>query len=510
MSEVKDPAIKLFGATIPVAAAALPPAEADAVDVEDEEADAESAASTAMGQKDTTKEMTNMEVNDDSATAPDEENEVAPISSSRLTGTNEDDNKTSIADEKESTKHKAEDTKTEADCSVPEKVLKKPDKILPCPRCNSMDTKFCYYNNYNVNQPRHFCKNCQRYWTAGGTMRNVPVGAGRRKSKHSASQCRNLVIPSDGLQSAQLDALNLTHHRALPCVPSTPSQPPIGNGTVLKFGQEVPLCESMVSVLNIQEQGKDSDSGSMIHGEKREEPSCASSATASNFVENGSAKTVVHVEQSGMQVYCNGLAPLPHLQCYPGAPWAYPWRPAWNNVAVMEAGKCSSEYICRPGNANSSPVPWSPRAIMAAPPVCAAAHPFPFMPAPFWGFTTWPNGAWNLPCVGSSGCISPSSSTSNSNCSGNGSPTLGKHSRDASLQSEEKMEKSLWVPKTLRIDDPEEAAKSSIWATLGIKPDIGGIFQSKAESKVDESDAAQVLHANPAAVSRSHSFQEST
>ncbi|CAA6661916.1 unnamed protein product [Spirodela intermedia] len=73
----------------------------------------------------------------------------------------------------------------EADGSVQEKTLKRPDKILPCPRCNSLDTKFCYYNNYNVNQPRHFCKNCQRYWTAGGTMRNVPVGAGRRRSKPS-------------------------------------------------------------------------------------------------------------------------------------------------------------------------------------------------------------------------------------------------------------------------------------------------------------------------------------
>ncbi|GER45341.1 Dof zinc finger protein [Striga asiatica] len=68
-----------------------------------------------------------------------------------------------------------------------ETTLKKPDKILPCPRCNSMDTKFCYFNNYNVNQPRHFCKNCQRYWTAGGSMRNVPVGAGRRKNKTSAA-----------------------------------------------------------------------------------------------------------------------------------------------------------------------------------------------------------------------------------------------------------------------------------------------------------------------------------
>ncbi|KAI3429168.1 Dof-type domain-containing protein, partial [Psidium guajava] len=73
---------------------------------------------------------------------------------------------------------------TEASISQ-ETTLKKPDKILPCPRCNSSDTKFCYYNNYNLNQPRHLCRNCQRYWTAGGTMRNIPVGAGRRKSKNS-------------------------------------------------------------------------------------------------------------------------------------------------------------------------------------------------------------------------------------------------------------------------------------------------------------------------------------
>ncbi|CAH1415944.1 unnamed protein product [Lactuca virosa] len=62
---------------------------------------------------------------------------------------------------------------------------KRPDKIIPCPRCKSMETKFCYFNNYNVNQPRHFCKGCQRYWTAGGALRNVPVGAGRRKAKPS-------------------------------------------------------------------------------------------------------------------------------------------------------------------------------------------------------------------------------------------------------------------------------------------------------------------------------------
>ncbi|XP_074300916.1 dof zinc finger protein DOF3.6-like [Silene latifolia] len=68
-----------------------------------------------------------------------------------------------------------------------QKSLKKPDKILPCPRCNSMATKFCYFNNYNVNQPRHYCKDCQRYWTAGGTTRSMLVGAGRRKNKNPNS-----------------------------------------------------------------------------------------------------------------------------------------------------------------------------------------------------------------------------------------------------------------------------------------------------------------------------------
>ncbi|KAG9439275.1 hypothetical protein H6P81_019440 [Aristolochia fimbriata] len=54
-----------------------------------------------------------------------------------------------------------------------------------CPRCNSMDTKFCYFNNYSLSQPRHYCKACRRYWTKGGTLRNVPVGGGCRKGKRS-------------------------------------------------------------------------------------------------------------------------------------------------------------------------------------------------------------------------------------------------------------------------------------------------------------------------------------
>ncbi|XP_003570468.1 dof zinc finger protein 4 [Brachypodium distachyon] len=60
-------------------------------------------------------------------------------------------------------------------------------EVVKCPRCESTNTKFCYYNNYNLSQPRHFCKSCRRYWTKGGVLRNVPVGGGCRKSKRSSS-----------------------------------------------------------------------------------------------------------------------------------------------------------------------------------------------------------------------------------------------------------------------------------------------------------------------------------
>ncbi|KAJ8531549.1 hypothetical protein K7X08_026983 [Anisodus acutangulus] len=56
-------------------------------------------------------------------------------------------------------------------------------EALKCPRCDSSNTKFCYYNNYSLSQPRHFCKSCKRYWTRGGTLRNVPLGGASRKNK---------------------------------------------------------------------------------------------------------------------------------------------------------------------------------------------------------------------------------------------------------------------------------------------------------------------------------------
>ncbi|XP_057956068.1 dof zinc finger protein DOF5.1-like [Malania oleifera] len=60
-----------------------------------------------------------------------------------------------------------------------------PEAGLKCPRCESTNTKFCYFNNYSLTQPRHFCKTCRRYWTRGGALRNVPVGGGCRRNKKS-------------------------------------------------------------------------------------------------------------------------------------------------------------------------------------------------------------------------------------------------------------------------------------------------------------------------------------
>lgn len=79
---------------------------------------------------------------------------------------------------------------------------------LKCPRCESTNTKFCYYNNYNKQQPRHFCRACKRHWTKGGTLRNVPVGGGRknkRLKKSSNSTSASAAATTTTTNSAAID-----------------------------------------------------------------------------------------------------------------------------------------------------------------------------------------------------------------------------------------------------------------------------------------------------------------
>ncbi|CAI8591154.1 unnamed protein product [Vicia faba] len=67
-------------------------------------------------------------------------------------------------------------------------------EAVNCPRCDSSNTKFCYYNNYNKSQPRHFCRACKRHWTKGGTLRNVPVGGVRKNKRVKKSSSTKTTI----------------------------------------------------------------------------------------------------------------------------------------------------------------------------------------------------------------------------------------------------------------------------------------------------------------------------
>ncbi|KAM3357414.1 hypothetical protein P3S68_020344 [Capsicum galapagoense] len=88
-----------------------------------------------------------------------------------------------------------------------------------CPRCGSTNTKFCYYNNYSLTQPRYFCKGCRRYWTKGGSLRNVPIGGGCRKSRRGKSSSNTIhnhhhheLISRNLGHGVCLNPTNIDHH----------------------------------------------------------------------------------------------------------------------------------------------------------------------------------------------------------------------------------------------------------------------------------------------------------
>ena len=101
------------------------------------------------------------------------------------------------------------------------------DQALNCPRCNSTNTKFCYYNNYSLSQPRYFCKTCRRYWTDGGSLRNVPVGGGSRKNRRSSSSSSSSATtssssPSPSSSKKLLPDHHHHHHHHLNITPTPP------------------------------------------------------------------------------------------------------------------------------------------------------------------------------------------------------------------------------------------------------------------------------------------------
>lgn len=105
--------------------------------------------------------------------------------------------------------------------------IPQPETALKCPRCDSTNTKFCYFNNYSLSQPRHFCKTCRRYWTRGGALRNVPVGGGCRRNKRSKGSSSKSPASTDrqsGSSSAGAIPSNSCTTDVIGLIP--PHQPP--------------------------------------------------------------------------------------------------------------------------------------------------------------------------------------------------------------------------------------------------------------------------------------------
>ncbi|KAI4342988.1 hypothetical protein MLD38_027544 [Melastoma candidum] len=127
-----------------------------------------------------------------------------------------------------------------------------PQQPLNCPRCDSLNTKFCYYNNYSLSQPRHFCKACRRYWTQGGTLRNVPVGGGCRKKSRSKSAAAG----SSSSSSADTSHFSQHHHHVVQsrgptsssAVPLPPPPPAVGGVFPIQYHGGVGLLSSLTAV----------------------------------------------------------------------------------------------------------------------------------------------------------------------------------------------------------------------------------------------------------------------
>ncbi|KAF2309901.1 hypothetical protein GH714_005553 [Hevea brasiliensis] len=130
---------------------------------------------------------------------------------------------------------------------------------LPCPRCQSTNTKFCYYNNYNLSQPRHFCKSCRRYWTHGGTLRNVPVGGGTRKnSKRSRSSSSSNSTSSSTSTSTSTLSTVIHEPESLPVLAnldSALSLLKVECSDNLNLNENLPVSENgnFISLLNSQQ-----------------------------------------------------------------------------------------------------------------------------------------------------------------------------------------------------------------------------------------------------------------
>ena len=419
---------------------------------------------------------------------------------------------------------------------------KQPDKILPCPRCNSLDTKFCYYNNYNVNQPRHFCKNCQRYWTAGGTLRNVAVGAGRRKRKHNSGDSksggvdsaetvgdtpnrkamRTKAIPHDEFAHQSVETTKPHHLRYLfassglslhdqknnPIYGYVGPTPPPNRAFYRDEGSDMEQIGSNVGTsYNLEGldkeglgfnlgtffkvEGSDIDQVSSINiglvsesntlnGECGRSPPSESSCGRQHSMESACTSTITISQGVGKDGCTTGVK-LDDLIC-PEVDQGGDGNEHDNQIH----DECNGQFACNNtntrivGSSSGTRLFGSPHSLALGLSNISSWDVALEQPNPFPG-VAWPlvhRPMWTKP-------------------------------------TDADPERRLWAPKTLRINDPNDAAWSSIWSNLGLKGEgvslssstTKGAFECHAKKKAFIPEA-QSQHVSPAAFTQSMVFQE--
>ncbi|KAJ7521224.1 hypothetical protein O6H91_19G043000 [Diphasiastrum complanatum] len=363
-----------------------------------------------------------------------------------------------------------------------ERARRRPDKAVPCPRCESMDTKFCYYNNYNLNQPRHFCKNCQRYWTAGGSLRNVPVGAGRRKNKHAYAQHWH-VLPS-----MTADPVEVAQQLISCAYPQTVNFPLDLLQSASKIGLPPVFTQDVCSLLSTS---SDSSIANSIQKDRSEQAAVAydQELRKSGYVSGQKAKPK---DGDGCAGWA-GVAPVFPLN----GTWPLLYNMGWINSSFPASGGAipPSSALTDTGTGDT----W----------VGAQASPS------IAGLPSAWSSAWNMSLRAAAAAIAAAAATSENSAELATMPVLGKHPRSDSAP-EGKKAGSLWAPKSQRITGPGEAERSSFMAILGAakKPEsitTGSMFKAFQRKQTSQCDKhpANYLNANPAAMTRSTAFQES-
>ncbi|KAJ8754588.1 hypothetical protein K2173_010194 [Erythroxylum novogranatense] len=170
-----------------------------------------------------------------------------------------------------------------------------------CPRCGSTNTKFCYYNNYSLTQPRYFCKGCRRYWTKGGSLRNVPVGGGCRKNRRGKSLRLSTDIANSKPSGYGSDHLIRSNcgHRGSSSVESSSS--------MVADGSHIDIALVYANFLNPQPESKSSS------GVERTEFSSdlGRSLEFTNSISNTAFEPCVHLAEDSGVLGCLTIADMP-------------------------------------------------------------------------------------------------------------------------------------------------------------------------------------------------------